>query len=308
MPTIIPRECLRITPETVPGTYASGNTPYLIRLTRDNAFTGIPEPMRYVIRDAGSSNRAAQTGYGQVGTKCSLVTPWYFSQSAALITSAIATGSGPLLLPSVTIDHMTMMEDGSNTKIYTRYLGCYIRRLAISMNNTAASIYAMLNIDFDFLAVANITVTDFPNQALASYNTDLPVIFTMSAGGVTIHAAARTSYKAFNLTIENILDVIYDESAYPQAIKWCGSNASWGADFRFKALTDRNDFQAVTAIATKLVVGDGTNVGTFDLQGKNYFTGVGDQLSLNGAHYQSLSGETYLDYATGLQMSYVQTP
>ena len=132
MPTVVPRECVRITTETVPGTYNSGGTVILPRLIKDNAFTGIPEPMQYIIRTADASNRKAQTGYGQVATKCKLSTPWYFSQSATLIPLAIAVGSGPLVLPTCTIDHMTMLEDNSNTKIYTRYLGCTVANLNIA--------------------------------------------------------------------------------------------------------------------------------------------------------------------------------
>jgi hypothetical protein len=305
MPTITPRECLRITTEAVPGTYNGGGTATIIRLTKDNSFTGIPEPLRYMIRDAGSSNRLAQTGYGQVGTKCKLMTPWYFSQ--ALIPLAIATGSGPLVLPTVTIDHMTMMEDSGNTKIYTRYLGCTVSDLSIACSNTPASIYATLDFDFDFLGVAAITVSDFPDQALSAYNTDKPVLFTQAAGAFSLHGA-RTGFRMFNMKISNINDVIYDESHYPQAIKWCGRNISAATDFRFKSLADRNDYQAQTAVTAQIAFTDGTNTGTFNFETASFINKVDDSLNLNSAHRQNVGWDAYLDYSAGLDFAYAQTP
>jgi hypothetical protein len=308
------RQALRFTKELTPGTFQAAAPPTdqtLIRIDRDGAFTARPTPNRFEVRTADTGNRLAQTGYGTMGTVGRFPTLFYFSQAKLLIPWAcniVADGGGWKPAYTATLDYFVEHEDTGRTLFFQRYLGSSCTTFRLSGNNAGEGVKMNLDFGFVYLAEAVITATDFPMPALSAYNTDAPVTFEMMAGGVSL-GGARSSFKAFELNVANVLDVDYDESVYPQAIKWCGRNVNGSLNFRWKTDTDRTNFHnVVTGIAASFAVTNGTTTTTFSHNGQNTISGVDDTTPLASSHYQNVAFMTYMDFTAGTDFSATTTP
>jgi hypothetical protein len=296
--TIAIREGLRLTPESVVGTFDTLGTPVMIALTSTGAFTGNPTPRPFVLRDAGSSNRKVQTGFGTVGTDLRLRTPLWYGQQSLLPLFCTPAGT-PLELTSFTADHYTMLEDGS-TCVYSRYTGCRGESLGLTGDNTPQGSVVMADMMFSYLAYdGTITVTDFPEPTLSGYPWPGSIAkFQHSGGHVSLGGSSRTGFKSWAINFKNILAKIYDESAYPQAISWRGRDVDLAINLRHKTTADRTSFIGLTSNAVTLSFTDGTNTVAFDFKSQNFINKCDDERNLNDAHYQQIGYSNYVTAAS----------
>jgi hypothetical protein len=296
--TISIREAVRITPETTPGTFDALGTPIHIALTSGAAFPNRPVPRPFQLRDAGSSNRRVQTGFGSVGVGLKLKTPLWYAQSGLLPLFCTPTGT-PLELPSFTLDHYQLLE-GSTTAIYERYLGCRGETLSLVGDNTPQGAVVMADMTFPFLSYSTaITATDFPEPTMADYPWPGSIVLMQhGSGGVSLKGSARVGWNKFSISYKNILAVCYDESAYPQVISWRGRDVDFGINLRHKIRADRDDFLAMTAHAATLTFTDGTTTLAWDFKSNNFLSSVGDDTPLNDVHRQALEYNCYVTAAS----------
>jgi hypothetical protein len=306
-------QAIRITKEATPGTFNASATAAdkaHIRLTENSAFPTQPAAIYWTVRGAEGSNRPAQTGTAQFNTAGKLTTLFYPSQAKLLMDWATALGGTyPALIPqSVTIDHIQQTEDPSFTLRYRRFLGCYVQNMNLTSNNPGAASRAKLEFDILFLDyVDTITVTDFPTPAQADYPQDQPYGF-QEAGAGFILGTARTSFSMLNLSVKNILRAVYDESALPQVIRWCGRDISLATNFRFKNLTDRAAFEAQTALDCSVAFTDETTTTTFDFQSQARINQFSRDQPLDNVPRTPLSVMGYLDPASNTDLTVTVTP
>lgn len=291
------REAVRITPESVLGTFDDEGTPIHVALTAGNAFPNRPVPRPYSLRDAGTSNRRVQTGFGSVGVGLKLRTPLWYAQSAILPFFCTPTGT-PWELPSFTVDHYQMLETGG-TCIYERYLGCRGETLALAGDNTPQGCVVMADMTFPFLTYSTaITVTDFPEPVFADYPWPGSIVLMQHGGGHLSLAGARTGWNKFSISYKNILATVYDESTYPQVISWRGRDVDFSLNLRHKVRADRDAFLAMTAQAATLAFTDGVTNLAFDFKSKNFLSGVADDTALGDVHRQGLDYNCYVTAAS----------
>ena len=299
------RQVLRFTQEVTPGTFqasAPAAQVTVLRLTGDDAFPGRPEPNIAYVTDAGGSNRRVAAAYGTMKCSGSFSTLSYFSQAKLLypwMFNIISDGAGSFIPPyTFTMDHLIQTEASTPTFVYRRYLGCYAGDSQIRANNQGNGIFVSIGASFEYLAVSEtVTVTDIPMPALTDYPSGNPIIFQQAAGLYTV-GTARTNFRSAHVRCANVLDQIYDESKYPQAIKWCGRVVSFGSENRYKSDADRLAFEAVTAQSASLGFTDSVNLVSFDFKTQNVFSSVGDSLPLGKAHYQTVELQSLLTAAS----------
>ena len=297
----VTREVLRITKETSVGVRQvtpPGSDIVYIRLDHDNAFPDRPEPIRWQIRGAEGNNRRMQTGSQQVRTRFSLDCALYYSQAKVLLPWACTPDAGPPeALPTCTVDHLIVLDGGSTT-VRQGYLGCTVKNFGLSANNNGQGVVCRTKFDGAYLSVDNsLDGTSYPIPAVTSYPTDQPMVFQYLSGNLSLNGA-RTNFRNLSINYKNILDVLYDESSYPQAIRFRGRDINFSVDFRYKATTDRADFDAVTARSATIALIDGSaNSLSWALNSKNFYMALKDSLPLGGSYYQTLTAENYYDTA-----------
>src|ERR1700687_3845395 len=250
------REFLRFTSEQGPprsyydagstsnyGVFYGSGTQTVIQLTDSNQFTVRPVVMPWEIRGARGYNRRLIRGLGTAasgGTPRAMVQGTlgncivYDSQSTFWFGGNPRTGASGnsnnygLLQPvpvgtsfelnSYTIDHALLADDGNNTLIYRRYLGCRVQSATISADSDSQ----LLRISCNFVGHAaqstNITVSDFPEPTFAGgagpqfYPTGNPFVLA-HAGTYTFGATgSRSEFEAFSVTIENLIDSTFFNS------------------------------------------------------------------------------------------------
>lgn len=306
-------QAVRVTKEVTAGTFPpspAAGTQTILRLTENSSFPTQHKALYWTVRDAGGSNRPVQTGTAQFDTAGKFMTLFYPSQAKLLLDWAITLGGTfPVLVPqSFTIDHVQVTEDPSFTLRYRRYLGCYCENFNLTANNTAASSRAKLEFDFRYTNISDtITVTDFPTPALSDYPQEQPYGLQEAGTGFTL-GTSRSSFTMLNLSVKNILRPLYDESALPQAIRWCGRDVTLGTRVRFKTLTDQSNFEAQTALACALVFNDGTTTTTFDLQSQTRVSQFTREQPLDNVPYSPLTAMAYLDGTSGTDLTVAVAP
>jgi len=303
------REAVRFTAEAVVGTFdALATNVHHIALTAGNAFPNRPAPRPFVLRDAGSSNRRVQTGFGSVGTDLKLKTPLWYEQAEILPFFCTPTGT-PLELPSFTIDHYQMLE-GSGTCIYERYLGCRGETLSLAGDNSPQGCVVMADMTFAFLSYSTaITVTDFPEPTLANYPWPTSIALMQHGGGnLSLKASSRTGWNKFNINYKNILAKVYDESMYPQVISWRGRDVDFGFTLRHKIRADRDDYLAMTAHGVTFALTDGATSLAWDFKSQNFLSGLADDTPLGDVHRQGLDYGCYVDGTAGTDATLTITP
>lgn len=295
-------QAVRATIEATPGTFQAAADPEeitLIPLDRDNAFPGRPTPIFWgPIRAAHSSNRPIQDGSAQIATKGSLSMFLRPSQGIILLPWACSISGTPLDLGSITLDHITRLAPPTNTLIYQRHLGCKCNKFTLSANNNGQGVLVQTMYDYDFLNTATITSSDFAVPALDDYVDDLPMTFPMLAGNVTI-GSSRTNFSSLSLTVENLIDPLYDEGTKPNHLYWGGRNVSLTVRIRHKTAADRTAFNAVTHQAVSFALNDGTNTFTFSLHGDCIIRDVKDDLPLRGVGSQDITVSALVDTSAG---------
>jgi hypothetical protein len=291
------REGVRITTEATPGVYNGAGTSATIALPSSNAFPNRPSPRPFTLRDVGSSNRRVQTGFGTVGVDLKLKTPLWYSQASVILPLFCTPTGTPLELPTFTVDHYQMLEDGAGTCVYERYLGCMGKSLAFGADNTPQGTVCMIDLEFPFLSYSKaITVSDFPEAALNAYPWPGSLALFQHLGGhVTLGGSARTGYKSFGVSYKNVVATIYDESTYPQANTWRGRDVDFKFNLRHKTDADRVKYLAMTSNTCAVTLTDGSTNLAFDFKAKNFIGSCVDDTALDNAHYQALDYMNYLD-------------
>lgn len=313
--SLIAREAVRIVPETTYGVFAPGNiaTSAVLHLPDGNSQTVRARALRWEERSAAGSNRKVYQGSEQFSVDGTLTTRLFPSQAGVLcpLFANISPSVGGMLdLPSFSIDHKIVFDDGSGVS-YNRYLGCKIARASVVANNTAGGTVARMSLTImgqSVLHSPTIDVDDFAEPTFAStphYPTDNPYVFQDTSGLVTITPADAEDpvvvegYREVSIDVTNMLRTPFDEGRYRKRIHWSGRDVSMGLTRAYITDDDREAYEAVDVRAVKVAFDDGVKTLTFDFQGRNYFTEVGDDLPFVGdGYYQKLSLESYLD--TGL--------
>lgn len=289
------REFLRWTPELTWGTFdTTSTTAQVIQLDQNNAFTMRPAPVAWQIRSASGFNRRVQTGSAKTGVQGGLNILCYGSQMTALMPAIVASPTN--VLGSATIDHCLVMEDGSSTKVYRRYLGCMVSQAAFA----AAESNQLMRLNMQLIAKqpATITATDFPEPAVSAYPWDAPYVFEMASGALTI-GSSRVEFEEFNITIKNTLDARFMASNYLTRLKYCGRDVDWTTRFPYVTAVDRSNYEAVTAIAASITFTNSTHSMAFNFNSNNFEMKVNDDLSLDKVFLESIEGSCYFDRTAG---------
>lgn len=299
------REYLQFTNETTWGTYNSSGTHTILQLTDSNQFTMRPVPMTWELRSAGGYNRRVQRGsskQGIVGNLNNVIV--YGSQATFWATACSATGS-PLDMPSYTVDHVIQMEDGSNTKVYRRYLGCKVSQAQFSASSDSQLL--RLNLNLTGKAPATITSTDFAEPAATAYPSDAPFVlehasaFTVGTGG------SRSEFDRFQVTIANQMDATFFNAGTITRLKFTGRDVDGSLTFPYIITTDRSDFEAVSSHAASCTFTNGAHTLVFTFEGVNYTTGVSDQLDYGKVFLQGLTFADYFDSTAGTDFALTAT-
>lgn len=294
------RQALRFIMETTPGVVTASpaaGTTSLLRMT--DPVTDSPEPARWVIRDAGSSNRRVQTGSEQSISRFKIKTPLFYQQ-ALLLLPAFCTPTGGLPgLTTFTIDHYDALDVNAFTKYFTRTLGATPENLTLSATNTGQGMLFMADMTFVGRTYNHtITATDFPLPAIDDYDYTNPAVF-QHAGQDVIVGDQVANFKSLQIMIKNTLDLIYDENATPTPQFYGSRDIDWSLDFRYTAATLRADYESVTARTVSIGMTDGTATITFDLHDANFISALAKERPLDKAFYEKVSGEAYLDTVVG---------
>jgi hypothetical protein len=299
----MPREFLRVTPETTPGTFNAGGTHSLIDLDQANAYTLRPKPILVEIRTAGGNNlRATQVGRKE-NLNGNLNWLLHGSQAALFVDWCCAKPDGTL--PSYTVDHCLMMEDPLSTLVYSRTLGVYVGQAGVTASEQNQVVRA--NLQLVGTNVATITTTDFPTPVPADFANDPILTFEDATGGLMLGGTARLDIENFDLTIKNLIDVKFFLGKYPLKLRYCGRDVDWTSRLQFASMVPRNALTDQTQIAASIAFDNGTNSLSFDMHGKNYFSDVADQIDHGKVFLQQISMKAFVDPATGTELTATAT-
>jgi hypothetical protein len=304
----MPREILRITPETVYGTYASGNAHTVVDLNADNAFTMRPMPKFWEIPSAGLDNRIALTGTQVSDVDGDLMILGRPSQSA-LIASLIAdltSGSCPDL-PSCTIDHAIFIEDGSCTPKYRRYLG--VKATGGFELNNAGDFGSLMMWKLKLMAAsaADITGTDFPTPAYSGFTlSERPFVFADATGTVTYGGVDISPYcESLAFDVGSQLMPFRGASKYRTRVRAFGRRPTITMRMLYYTQQARIDFEANTAKSLVIVFTQGLETLTINFGATNFLRQVGDDLKLGDFHRQTIQLMNTVDPATGADFTVV---
>jgi hypothetical protein len=287
------REYLRWTPETTWGTYDAVATPAIIQLDQSNQFTMRKKPVEWMVRTAAAFNRRQQKGSSKYGLGGGLSMLVYDTQFATLAPALFATAGN--VLGSATLDHVLVMEDVANTKVYQRYLGTMVPQVGLAAKESDQLM--RLNLQLIAKATATITVTDFPEPAATAYPSGNPYVFE-HAGAFTL-ATSRTEFEEFNLTIKNVLDGRFFRTATLSRLKYLGRDVDLTIRFPYIVTADRAAMEAQTAVAASVTFTNGTNSIAFQFNSKNYVADVADDLSMDKIFMQAITMQNFFDASAG---------
>lgn len=289
------REFLRLKAETTWGTYNNASNPIYVQLDQNNAFTMRANPVRWgPIRTAGGYNRRVQTGSAKTSLTGNLNILVYPSQQADLAPLIVATSAN--VLKSFTADHGIVMEDGSSTKVYRRYLGCMVQQASF----TSGEQNQLCRWGLQLIAKqpATITSTDLPEPAVTDYPSDSPYVFENASGAFTF-GSSRAEFEEFNITIKNMLDPRFMASQYLTRLKYAGRDVDYSTRFPYITTTDRSNYESVTAVSASITYTSGSNSMAFQFNSKNFLAKVDDDLALDKVYLQGVDGECYFDPSAG---------
>ena len=319
------REFLRITGETTWGTYdPSGGpigSPMIIQLTDSNAFTLRKMPVRWTIRSAGGYNRRVQSGSFKTsvtGALSNLVI--YGSQIAQWLAWINPYASGSAFdLRSCTIDHAIVLEDGSNTVFYTRYLGVKVGGWQIT-SNADASLLRLNLTELVGKTTSTITSTDFPEPAFTDYPSGSPFVHQLAS---TIYLGAttspstpiRTEFDTFQVTGKHLLDPRFFNATTIAYLKYCGRDMDWSISFPFKRSDDRTSLFENTGTGLGVVpvtmnvtyTIPASNTFTMDFKTNSLLGGVADALDYNRLFTQTITGWSQVDSTSASDFSMSST-
>lgn len=295
----MPREFLRVTPETTPGVFNAAGVHTLIDIDQPNAYTLRPKPVVIVIRTAGGNNLR---GF-QVAKKMALggTFNWLLhgSQGAVFIDWCCASKTG--VAKTYTVDYAVQMEDSGATKVYSRTLGVYVQQAQL----TAGEANQVLRANLTLLGtnVAPITTTDFPTPVPADYATDPVLTFEDASAGLVLGGTTHLDIETFDLTIKNMIDVRYFVGKYPILLRYCGRDVDWTSRMSYGTTVPRTALEAQTPVSATITFSNGAHTLTFNMNSNNIYTDVKDQIDMNKIFLQELNLSSFVDSVAGEEMT-----
>lgn len=306
----MPREILRITPETTYGVYASGNPHTIVDLNADDAFTMRAAPNFWEIASAGSDNLIVKTGTATTDIDGTLQMLGRPSQSA-LLASMIAgiTGTNCKKLPSSTIDHGIFIEDGGCTPVLRRYLGV-IADGSFSLTNQTNGVLMLWNLKLMAATVADIMLTDFPVPLFSAYDyAENPFQFQQATGAILYDSVDISPYvESLSFSSGNILTAFRGGQKYRTRIGYFGRRPTMTMGMLYYSTQFRVNFEANTPKPLNVTFTDADgNTLELEFGNTNFIRAVGDNLHLGDFHRESITFMNTLDPATGTDMSITYT-
>lgn len=316
--------------------YGSGGTATgartILQLTDSNQFTVRPVVMPWEIRAASGYNRRLIRGSGTAGSggvpramvqgtlgNCIIYDSqaifWFGDASRSTPTgnsntygmlAPVPSGTPPagsFELNSYTIDHAILLDDGSNTVAYRRYLGCRVQRATISADSDSQ----LLRISCDFIGHGvqdPITSTDFPEPTFvggagpSTYPTGNPFVLANASSYTFGLGGSRIEFEAFSVTIENLIDSTFFNSTNLTRTKFCGRNVNATVTVPYVTKQDRLDYEAATTQHPASITfsnGVTSHSVVFQFNGYQYTSGVTDNLDYNRVFRQNVAMVNFVD-------------
>lgn len=303
------RQAVRITRESTFGTFngsALAADKATIILSQDNPMTLQMKPRIWEVRNAAYDGRAVRQGTAQSETSGKLSTFLYPSQCKLLLELATKLSSGACrALDSFTLDYIHLLEDGSCTPTYERFLGCQIAKIDVNSNNNGQGVLVMADSDIVAQKRTTIPSIDFPEPLSTDYPDQNPYVFQDSAGTLLI-ASSITNYSSLNLSITNTIQQRWDENRYPARSKWRERQTTLSVTLLEKNNDLRDAFENQTALSVEYNYNNGIDNLKIDLNTRNYVQSLTNNRPLSGDFEQTAVIRNRIDPAlnTDLTMTY----
>lgn len=309
MPTA--RQAVKITKEATYGTFnasAISADKAVVVLSSDNPITMMMKPRIFEVRNAAYDGRKVRQGSKQAEAGGKITTYLYPSQADLIMRLATSiSGSGCRYLPSFTIDYLYLLEDGSCTPAYERYLGCVINQADFNSNNNGQGVIVTADLDILAQKRVNTTSSDFTQPLGTDYPNTNPFLFQDTAGTLVI-GSGFTNYSTLNLSIKNALQARFDEFQYTWRVAWRSRDVSLTVNALQKDNTVRNAYEAQTPLSVEWHYNNGADDLKVDLNTNNFVRQFSMSRPLQGDFEQNFTLENNIDLGTGTDIDVTYTP
>lgn len=309
MPTA--RQAVRITKEAAYGTFngsALTADKAVLVLASDTPMTVMQKPRIFEVRNAAYDGRTVKRGSKQAEAGGKLSTLLYPSQCDLLLRLCTTiAGSGCRFLPSFTLDYLYLLEDGSCTPAYERYVGCVVSQADINANNNGQGVIVTADLDIMAQKRVPITSSDFSQPAGSDYPSTYPFLFQDTAGTLVI-GSGFTNYSALNLSIKNALQDRFDEFQYRQRIAWRSRDITLVVNALHRTNALRDAYEQQTPLSVEWHYNNGADDLKIDLQDNNVITNWGWSRPLQGDFEQNITIGNQIDLTSNTDMTFTYTP
>lgn len=306
------RQAVRITKESVYGTYdsgaTSGNKATLI-LPKDNPFNGVMKPRIWRLNSAGQDGRQIRQGSKQKEASCGFETFLFPSQAALILALAGTISAGACrTIPSSTIDFRYLLDDDSCTMQGERYHGCVVETLTLMFNANGDGVMCGANVSFRAQKRTDIDNVAFPEPASGDYPDEDPFLFQDTVGALKI-GTTQTDYFSIVFTNNNVLTQRFDENQFARKVRWRSRNATLAVGLLYKsnALRDAAENQTPTDVEVSMVNSLGDNL-KIDLNTRNYVDPHTRTFPIQADFEQTATFKNCIDPGVGTDWSFTYTP
>lgn len=126
---------------------------------------------------------------------------------------------------------------------------------------------------------------------------------TLPTATVTLGAGTRSMYKHLSIDIDNDLIPTMDEQPFITACYWGGRKITVETALQYLSQVDRQAYESQAPLTCSLGFKSGSHSATFNLNGVNRVGKLVDELPIEGAAYQGLTIEAYLDPVAGSDLT-----
>ena len=188
-------------------------------------------------------------------------------------------------LDSFTLDYIHLLEDGSCTPTYERFLGCQIAKIDVNSNNNGQGVLVMADSDIVAQKRTTITSTDFRSRCRRTIRTR-----TLCIPGFGRDAVDRKF--DHQLLLAQPLDHQHDSAALgreqiPVRSKWRERQTTLTVSLLEKNNDLRDAFEAQTALSVEYNYNNGTDNLKIDLNTRNYVQSLTNNRPLSGDFEQT---------------------
>jgi hypothetical protein len=238
-------------------------------------------------------------------SQAAILLPWCMVPVNTGRTTPWATTDTPGVMPvgdlaSMSLYHAIQRADATYLRKQNAGMKVHTWKLSASRDNP------VWTLELDLVGIKEIgnaidastdpDVTAFPAPTEAAYPNN-PFLFSQSA--LTI-GGARTAIESITITGTNKMDPRPYEKRYLTLDRYLGRDVTLEAELLYKASPDdRATFKAVTSVTASLVLTNGSNSVTINLNSANFFDDVTDQLPNEKTYDQTVKLATNWD-ATAL--------